>query len=329
VFLFTSILFLGGCTPTADTVEGSTDSTFRIVAYNAEWLFDGVDDPSGSPWTSPKAAQAHLEAVADVLRPLDADFVSLAEVEDAQALARLNRLLGGGYVPVFVQGTDTATGQDVAALSKAAPSRSPRRSDARVAYPVPGSLLSCGTGDSGVSKHYIADVVIDDANVTLVGVHFRAFPDQCKESAQREAQAAVIADVVRSALAQGREVVVLGDLNDYDADVPDAAGNRHDSRVLRILKDLDPAREGDELVNVCAQVPPAERYTHWYDRDRDGVDDGGRERSQIDFVLVSHTLADRVTYVAIDHTSPEGTASDHWPVVVDIATSEAIAAKEP
>jgi endonuclease/exonuclease/phosphatase family metal-dependent hydrolase len=320
------VVSLAGCTRVSNLVPGSTPSAFRIVAFNAEWLFDGVADPAESPWASPAAAREHLEDVAEALRQLSANYISLAEVENAEMLSKLNALLGDAYTPIFVQGTDTSTGQDVAALTAVAPEHAPFRVNDRVAYPVPGSTLTCASGDSAVSKHYVVDVRLADLAVTIIGVHFRAYPDRCSESAQREAQAAVVASIARGALARGREVIVLGDVNDFDGTVPDVAGSAPISGVLGLLKDLDPAAAGDELVNVCAGVPQSDRYTNWYDRDRDGIDDGTRERSQIDHVLVSRGLAARVSAVSIDHSAPSGSVSDHWPIVVDFAVPASVAA---
>ncbi len=317
--LLVAALALGGCAPPREPSPDPVATTFRLVAYNAEWLLDGAGDPDAAPWQDRAAADRHLHAVAGVLGRLDADFIGLAEVENLEILERLSVLIGDAHDALFVQGTDVATGQDVAALAKVSPTRNPQRTERRAAYPVPGSALACATGDSGVSKHYAIEVTILGFPVTVLGAHLRAFPDGCKESAQREAQAAVLAALAREALHRGREVVLLGDLNDYDAAVPDVAGNRPISVVLATLKDVDPASPGDELENVCARLPQRERYTHWYDRDGDGVDDGTRELSQIDYVLVSRGLAPLVQQVAIDRSYPPGAVSDHWPVVVDFA----------
>lgn len=312
-------LLVAGGGAASELVLPPESAAFRVVAFNAEWLFDGRNDTVGScgHCSSPAAADEHLNAIAVVLGALAPDYVSLAEVEDAAVLARLNVLLGGSYHEIFVEGTDTATGQDVAALSRLAPTRSPSRTSERAAYPVPGSRLACGAGSQGVSKNYVAELDLGGIPVTLIGVHFLAYPDRCDRSIQREAQASVIAKAARAALARGNEVVVLGDVNDFDSAAPDAAGNRPTSRVLDLLKDLVPEAAGDELVNVCATLPQAERFTDWYDRDDDGLDDGAAEHSQIDYVLVSRGLADRVRYVAIAHTTPAGVVSDHWPIVVD------------
>jgi endonuclease/exonuclease/phosphatase family metal-dependent hydrolase len=303
-------------------------STFRIVAFNAEWLFDGVND-SIDHWGTPTRAQQHLEAVADVLRPLDADYISLAEVENADMLSRLNALLGGAYTPIFVQGTDTSTGQDVAALSTLTPAQAPARTDERVNYPVVGSFLSCGAGDTGVSKNYWAEFDLQGTPVTIIGAHLLAYPDRCSRSVAREAQATILANLAREALSRGREVIVLGDLNDFDGAALDAAGNKPSSQVLSILKNLDPTTEGDELVNVCATLPQEDRYSDQYDRDGDGIDDGKLEHSQIDYILVSRGLAERVAYVTIAHTTPAGAVSDHWPVVLDLSIPSEVAATAP
>ncbi len=321
-------LFLAGCARASDLVPVAAASTFRIVAFNAEWLFDGVSD-SIDHWGTPARAQQHLEAVADVLRPLDADYISLAEVENADMLSRLNALLGGAYTPLFVQGTDSSTGQDVAALSTLTPTRTPDRTDERVNYPVAGSFLSCGAGDTGVSKNYWAEFDLQGTPVTIIGAHFLAYPDRCSRSIEREAQATVLANLAREAISRGREVIVLGDLNDFDGAALDAAGNKPSSQVLSILKNLDPAAEGDELVNVCATLPQEDRYTDWYDRNGNGIDDGKLEHSQIDFILVSHGLAERIAYVTIAHATPAGAVSDHWPIVMDLTIPAAVASTAP
>ena len=58
------------------------------------------------------------------------------------------------------------------------------------------------------------------------------------------------------------EVIVCGDLNDFDESVPDQNGNLPRSRVLETLQDLD--GDGvDELSNVVSLMDPSERYSGW------------------------------------------------------------------
>jgi len=45
----------------------SAPTKLRVATFNAEWLFDGVDDENiPLPWRSPQAASSHIEAVAKV-----------------------------------------------------------------------------------------------------------------------------------------------------------------------------------------------------------------------------------------------------------------------
>ena len=181
-----------------------------MVALNAEWLFDGIDEARFD--TAPQSeaeAEQHLTEIADYLRSLDADYISLAEVEDLSVLEDLNVLLSDAYHPVFVQGLDTYTGQDVGALSRSAVTRA-GRSDERAAYPVAGSTLYAVRGDKGVSKHYWAEIELLGVPVTVIGVHFLAIPNDPKRASQREAQASVIRSLVRQVLAtwEGHPVAV-------------------------------------------------------------------------------------------------------------------------
>lgn len=75
----------GGECPTAPEAPSDRRLDKRaltLATFNAEWLFDGIDDPAPSPRNGdPTAARAHLKAVAAVLGEIDADVVNLVEVE--------------------------------------------------------------------------------------------------------------------------------------------------------------------------------------------------------------------------------------------------------
>ena len=314
--LFLAILV--GCdSETSESMDGSaTEATrFTVVALNACWLFDGVGegDFSTAP-QSPEEAEAHLTDVAAYLASVDPDFISVAEIEDDVMLDRLNEKLGGAYHPIFVQGTDDHTGQDVAALSRF-PITASGRSDARVRYPIPESRLTAPRGVEEVYKHFWASTEIGGVTVALIGLHLLAYPDELTRVVRREAQASIIRDLARGFLDEGYEVIVLGDVNDFDAEVCDAAGNEPRTCVSRLLKNIDPDREGDELVNICDRLDPSDRYTYWYDRNHNGIDDGDTEHSQIDHIFVSQGLIPYLAEVRIDHSYEARTVSDHWPII--------------
>merc|ERR1712203_1158798 len=98
----------------------------------------------------------------------------------------------------------------------------------------------------------------------------KAIPMQSDACHKREAQARVVKGIIRDALSSGNHVVVMGDLNDFDPDVPDISGQVPLSAVLRMLKDVD----GDgtpDLWNVLEAVPLTERFSSWWDRNHDGA----------------------------------------------------------
>jgi endonuclease/exonuclease/phosphatase family metal-dependent hydrolase len=292
--------------------------TFTVITLNACWLFDGEGEEDF--YTAPQCAEdaeEHLTNVADYLLTVDADFIAIEEIESADMLHRLNEKLGGGYHEIFVQGTDDYTGQDVAALSRF-PISAMGRSDATQRYPIPGSRFRAPMGTEDVAKHFWATTEIGDKTITFIGLHLLAYPDDLERVVRREAQALIIQNLAKGFLDLGHEIVILGDVNDFDSLVCDAAGNKPRSCVDLLFKDIDPDSEGDELINAAESIPQAERYTYWYDENHNGVDDGSEEHSMIDHVFVSRDLAAYIADVRIDHGGYEArTVSDHWPVIVD------------
>jgi len=313
------LLVVGFVAPVAQAV-GTSDfnETFTVVTLNACWLFDGEGEEDF--YTAPQCAEdaeAHLTDVADYLWTIDADFIAIEEIESADMLHRLNEKLGGGYHEIFVQGTDDHTGQDVAGLSRF-PILDMGRSNDTQRYPIPASRFRAPLGKEDVAKHFWATTKVGNETITFIALHLLAYPDDLERIVRREAQALIIQNLAKGFLDSGHEVVILGDVNDFDSVVFDAADNQPRSCVDALFKDIDPDVEGDELVNAAEFIPQAERYTYWYDENRNGIDDGPDEHSMIDHVYVSRGLADYIVDVRIDHNGYEArTVSDHWPVIVD------------
>ncbi|MEM8997703.1 MAG: endonuclease/exonuclease/phosphatase family protein [Acidobacteriota bacterium] len=275
-----------------------------LLHWNVEFLWDGVAPEDGEAdldfaWRgSPEKAEAHMEEIAETLRRVDADLVNLTEVEGPDALDLFNRrhLAGHGYRPYLVEGTDTATGQDVALLSRhelLSFGRDTRRGRS-------------GTTRKGVSKHYVGtldlDTVAGRKRLGLVGLHLLAGPTRSNRKGPREAQADAIRGMAAELAGQGRSMVVWGDFNDFDGSVDDAKASRPITRVLEWVRGLDPERDDDDLVNVMGRAPQRDRYTS-----------RGRYRNAIDHVLLSPDLADAVTSVEFLHDAP---GSGHSPILV-------------
>lgn len=290
------------------------DAGLRVATLNAHFLYDGrgtegqIDFPRRG---DSLAMAAHRARIGDVLRVLDADVVMLQEVGTRRALELLvdQHLDGMGYGVWFVPGRDRFTGQDVGLLSRV-PVDTVGRTDDRA--PVGATRRTYG-----VSKNLFARLRLGDVPVTLVGVHLLARPDDARRAPRRNAQAEVIRRLVAQETGRGRAVAVLGDLNDFDDRTLDVAGHRPISDVLATIKRAGPGAE-DDLVNVLADVPPADRFTAHYDRNENGRVDAPGELSAIDHVLLAPALYRHVRAVTYAQFYDPTVVSDHFPIVVTL-----------
>jgi len=265
-------------------------------------------------------AEEHLSQIASVIEKVDADIINIVEVQNCNVLKKLNaKLPKMKYLPYLLQGTDSATGQNVGFLTRVDPIQNLARTDLRVNYPLPGTKCDyTGTkGTYGVSKHYYTTFKIPGLPLplALIGLHFLAFPDRTDRCVQREAQASVIQAVAKEL---GRlHLIILGDVNDFDGSVQDASNNKPISSVLDILK-------GNSLMNIAEEVTPvAERYSCWYDANGNCKLDP-HELSMIDHLLLSSDLRGILSDADFYHGySPSCTSlfSDHWPVVATLDLS--------
>ena len=310
---------------TKGTDRRTNTSSLRLVQFNAEWLFmDGFDNCPGTtcPWKTQADASSHLSAIAKVISDLNPDVVNFCEVESCDELTMLtqNSLLSNrGYKPYMIQGTDSSTGQDNGMLTKIDPTTDLTRTENRVSYPVSGtSCVSSYTGTYGVSKHYITTLKVSGVNIVMVSLHLLAFPDDQNRCVQREAQATVIQQVIGPYVSKGYEVILLGDINDWDSQTLDSNNNKPISMVADILKGKGTTWS---LTNVASKLTVNERYSEWYDENSDCVYNS-KENSMIDHIFVSNGLLSKITNVFIAHSEYSQSCtnfyySDHWPVVVD------------
>lgn len=293
------ILLLLACRPATEDHRADA-SRLVLMNLNAEFLWDGVAPEEGKidfPWKgSREKAEAHMADVAEIIRAHDPDVVHLAEVENRRALETLNDkfLADSGYRAYFVPGMDTATGQDVALLSRVELekiSRDPRRG------------RSGGT-QKGVSKHYVATLTAGDLRLGLVGIHLLARPNKGSRVEPREAQADAVRRMARGLVDRGRSVIVWGDFNDFDGRTRDRSGNRPITRVLEWIRDLDPDDPHDDLFNVAERLPRQQRYTNG--------------RDAIDHVLISPDLVPRLLDVEISHDHDPHAVTNHFPIIIHL-----------
>jgi endonuclease/exonuclease/phosphatase family metal-dependent hydrolase len=301
-----------------------TDTTqVTIMHLNAEFLWDGIAPEEGDAsvhfdWRgSPVEAAAHMQAVAAIINRNNPDIISLCEVENKDALDKLNTdfLAGKGYKTYFAQGTDTTTGQDMGFLTRIDPEGNAIAYDNRKGH--------SGAKDKSCSKDYVAKLTINGEKIAMIGAHLRAHPDQSSIRLDRQAQADALRQMAVEVASEGFQPIILGDMNDFDDDACciDKNGNHPITTVLKILKEMDPSNSGDDLINISSLLPQPERYTDFWDRNNDGQLDPATEVSELDHFLIAPGLLNNVDSVLFDHTHDPRQHPDHYPIVVHILFS--------
>lgn len=308
-------------------------NTLRIMQYNVEWLFidyyASSDCPgNGCTWKNQSDAFIHLNFVANVIDTIKPDIINFCEVEGCDELNILNNVLNtGNYLPYLIKGTDTSTGQNVGMLTQIDPVLSLYRDETRYNYPITDS--NCGyTGNpssTGVSKHYITEFYINNINIAFIAAHLIAIPTDSSRCAQREAQASVLQNVIYNYIQKGYEIVMIGDFNDYDAEIPDINNNKPKSMVLDILKGNNGTYKGlYQLYSVGSNITQEERYSDWWDSDNNCNTNTVNDLSVIDHILVSSNLKKYINNVFLYHGYTEYCGkinSDHYPLVIDLEFS--------
>jgi len=336
--LFIFLSFLAGLAfsdtecPYVSTIgdRRSNKDKLRLVQYNVEWLFIDYYSPmncpgSGCTWVNETEAETHMDYVSKVVKQLNPDIINFCEVEGCDELNILkDKLDDDTYTPYLKKGTDTSTGQNVGMLTRVDPLVNLYRTELKYNYPISGS--NCGytgsAGSSGVSKHYITEFKFNGYNVAFIAAHLLAIPTDPARCVQREAQASVLQNVIFGYVNKGYEVIMIGDFNDYDAEVLDVNSNKPTSKVLDILKGYKGDLSGlYELHNVAEEISQNERYSDWWDSDNNCNTASENDYSMIDHVLVTDSIRKNIDNVYIYHGYDEYCGkynSDHYPVVVDL-----------
>ena len=304
-------------------------TALRLVQYNVEWLFidyyANADCPgNGCSWNTLEDAETHMSYVTNVIRELNPDIINFCEIEGCDELNILRDQLDSSlYNSYLKKGTDTATGQNVGMLTKVDPLTNLYRNEEKIAYPIINTQCGSTTasGTAGVSKHYITEFNFGNMNIALIAAHLLAFPTDPARCVQREAQAQVLQNIVSSYIEKDYEIVLLGDMNDFDAEVADINFDKPISRTLDIMKGLDGQKKGlYALTNVAYRMTQQDRYSDWWDSDNNCNTTSQKDYSMIDHVLVSPNIDKYIENVYIYHGYKEYCGkmnSDHYPVVID------------
>ena len=115
---------------------------------------------------------------------------------------------------------------------------------------------------------------------------------------------------------------MIGDFNDYDAEVLDVNSNKPISYVLDILKGMYGHLKGKyTLSNIASNMNQTQRYSDWWDSDNNCNTSSNKDYSMIDHILVTDGIKKNVINTFIYHGYNEYCGkynSDHYPVVVDL-----------
>ena len=304
-------------------------NNLRLVQYNVEWLFIDYYSPMNCPgtgctWVNQSEAQIHMDHVAKVVDYLNPDIINFCEVEGCDELNILKDKLDGTYNSYLKKGTDSSTGQNVGMLTRVDPNINLYRTEIKHDYPLPGS--QCGysgsVGSTGVSKHYITEFKFGNYDVAMIGAHLLAIPTDPLRCAEREAQASILQNVIFGYINKGFEVIMIGDFNDYDAEVLDLNNNKPTSIVLDILKGYKGDLSGlYELYSVAENIDQKERFSDWWDSDNNCNTSSQKDYSMIDHILVTNGIRSHIVNTFIYHGYDEYCGkynSDHYPLIIDL-----------
>jgi len=278
---------LVACGPSAPrTSGGGADGpvAVRLATWNVHDLFDEVDrvaEPGAlDEVPGPAEVEARLEAVAAVLRRLDADAVLLEEVEDRPLLERL--AARAGYPEARLVDGNDPRGIDVALLSR---------------LPVRRYRSHAGEREPDGTWRWPRDAVeaaLSAAGrpLVLVGSHLSSHLSD-PSGARRARQAAALRALADAAAAAepAALVVVGGDLNDEAASPA-----------------LAPLLGDGAWVAPAAAAGPA-GWT-WSD---------GTRRSTLDHLALPAGRLDALLDARVEAGADVAAASDHRPVVLDLA----------
>jgi endonuclease/exonuclease/phosphatase family metal-dependent hydrolase len=308
----------------------------RIMTFNAELLnAPGVTPGNLQKYRFDYARRGHIERVASLIETLNPDILNLCEVTSKQAVDAIVDVLHQKglteYQGYHIDSHDTYTALDVALITKYRPDTIEGKqirtffSEAddptyRQSFTFTGRNGRTINGSTSLSRNSMYFITVGGYKLGFLGLHLKSNPEDSYANGKRTGEAEIVRRLVRAEIVpRGYLPIVLGDLNDYDPDVPDRDESRNPATtVIKDIKDFDPDRPGPELVNPASKiVRQADRYSDHWDWNENGAHDSDDVYTMIDHILLAKELMPYVTHVFICHSVSDD-VSDHYPVVVDL-----------
>ena len=285
----------------------------RICTWNLEWFndHDTSDDRSdiGSSMKAPSRQEyeSRVNGFAAAIAELRPDVLAVQEIENAKVVGDIaNRLAEQHslkYQVAFVQGNDTYTGQDVAALVREG-----------IEFRTSRFRFTAGNDDryKSLSKHLRVTATIGGEEFEIVTTHLVTQP------AERVKQARTLRASINSLVDEN--LIVLGDLNAslaFNETTPESD--------IGIIRGFGTPSRADDLFDAHERLN--NRRTHASGRELDRillapslVDDAGWT---LDSITTRRDLSirgdsDRLNRVDYDLPDHEQDLSDHFPLIVTL-----------
>lgn len=186
----------------------------RVMTLNAEWLWtphDGKADGDQVKRRDPSAQDyaRELDFYAGLIRQQQVSLVALSEIEHSGVAEDLAQKLGAPWQSYFIQGRDTATGQDVAILSQI-----PVIPGSVTTLDFPEGRLPGDKKGKRLSKFLALQLDLDGQKVGILTAHLLSRRnDNAKKSLDRKRQAQAMIDAVRKMRQHTSRIILLGDMN--------------------------------------------------------------------------------------------------------------------
>lgn len=199
------------------------NAEIKVMTINTEWLWTPFDKRVDGNIKrirdmSEKEYLSEIQFYAEIITARNIDIVALSEIENETVAHDISKALGKDWRTYFKQGRDTATGQDVALIS-----RLDYVEDSLTDFGFPSGFLA-GTGKAKrLSKLVGAQFWYPNKNeiknktykVGVITSHFLSKRNENKHKAlNRQKQAIALTKTIDKFRENSQQLIVLGDFND-------------------------------------------------------------------------------------------------------------------
>jgi exonuclease III len=227
---------------------------------------------------------SHIKKVSDVISTLNPNIASLCEVSNLEELEIIAKLQKTRFTSHFVKSTDTRTGQNCGLITTFKPIVEPH-------------IFS-----KKISKHFVSQFSIGKIKFALIGCHLISNPQSETNVKQRELQAFELKLQVDSLVDSGFEVILAGDINDFDNNIKDTSSSRSISNVVDIIKC------NNNLMTISNFIRKSNRYTFQFEGNN----------VMLDHIFVTPRMHKLIKNVKIHHIKEKTIDdSDHDPIIID------------